>query len=1039
MLLHRRTLALVWSAAGLGALLASSAFAYLTVPSGFVVENAVPGAAFDTPTGIAFLPDGRMLVTLKEGTVWMVQNGSKLPGPMLDLRRVVLNQADRGLLDVAVDPNFGSNRYLYFVYVVDPDSNMVDTNDDAYSRLVRYQLPIGSNFVDTTTRAVLFGRSWPEGPPSGSESHTDGSLRWGVDGSLMVSIGEGAQFDGVDQGGDDPGLFQPGRTNPAEDIGAYRAQYVGSLAGKILRLDPASGLGFSSNPFYDGDPASVRSRVYAYGLRNPFRFCVRPGTGNANPSQGRPGSIYLGDVGWASWEELSIATQPGMNFGWPCREGLHPTDYVTSAPPAHSGCSSLGTPNNPATTFTPPVSDWHHDNGSLSSPGGVTGNAAAGSVFYEGTRYPAPYQGSYFFADFGQSWIRRATVDANDNVIAFALFGDDMDNPVDLLSDPISKDIYYVSISTGQVRRIRYFGSPNGTPVAMASAAPLSGGIPLTVTFSSAGSSDPNGDPLEYIWDFGDGSGAFGPNPTHVYTTTGAFAPTLTVSDLHGGYNTKALQVTVGTAGAFPGTSVVDDFNRPNGSLTAPWVNTSLAAIASNQLRESSNGYSSPIWTGTLFGADQEAYYTFATSPAGPEFHLDLKWQSGSPWVSHIEVKHAGGGVQIATFDDTGVGWVMRGPPIAVTFNSGDQFGARVYGSTVDVFKNGNLIGTRSIAGWAFVNSPGYIGLAMQNVTSRLDNFGGGNFVPQVNTSPIAIISSPSDNSFYVEGQPIDLAGNASDGQTSAAQMGYHWDVTLHHNNHTHPGQLVSDNRNEIFVPESHEDGTGSWLEAHLVVTDGGGLKDTAAVTLWPEVDLDPSPVTVTPDPARRIDVNQFSFKLRNYGRMLSRRSHWVLQAGGTLLAEGDTLVGPLDSLTISVPADVFLPPGSYPLRVVADTLGVVNEPNETNNARMTILTVVDGPVAVGPSLPTFASLSAGVPNPTRRTTRFWLTLPRSEQVSMVVHDIQGRRVWSTTPREYGPGRWELEWDAGAQPPGVYLLQMDAGARRWTRRIAVIR
>jgi hypothetical protein len=458
-----------------------------------------------------------------------------------------------------------------------------------------------------------------------------------------------------------------------------------------------------------------------------------------------------------------------MNFGWPCREGLHETDYVTSAPPAHSGCSSLGTPNNPATTFTPPVSDWHHDNGSLSSPGGVTGNAATGSVFYEGTRYPAAYQGSYFFADFGQSWIRRATVDANDNVITFSLFGDDVDNPVDLLSDPISKDIYYVSISTGQVRRIRYFGSPNGTPVAMASAAPLSGGIPLTVTFSSAGSSDPNGDPLEYIWDFGDGSGAFGPNPTHVYTTTGAFAPTLTVSDLHGGYNTKALQVTVGTAGAFPGTSVVDDFNRPSGSLTAPWVNTSLAAIANNQLRESSNGYSSPIWTGTLFGPDQEAYYTFAISPAGPEFHLDLKWQSGSPWVSHIEVKYAGGGVQIATFDDTGVGWVMRGPPIAVTFNSGDQFGARVYGSTVDVFKNGNRIGTRSIAGWAFVNSPGYIGLAMQNVTSRLDNFGGGNFVPQVNTPPIAIISSPSDNSFYIEGQPIDLAGNASDGDDRGA------------------------------------------------------------------------------------------------------------------------------------------------------------------------------------------------------------------------------------------------------------------------------
>src|SRR6185436_14389585 len=97
--------------------------------------------------------------------------------------------------------------------------------------------------------------------------------------------------------------------------------------------------------------------------------------------------------------------------------------------------------------------------------------------------------------------------------------------------------------------------------------------------------------------------------------------------------------------------------------------------------------------------------------------------------------------------------------------------------------------------------------------------------------------------------------GNASDAQQTASQMTYHWDVTLHHNNHTHPGLLISDNRNDVFMPENHEDGTG--------------LKDTTSVNIWPEVDLDPSPVTVSPDPTRSIDVNHFSFQLRNYGRML--------------------------------------------------------------------------------------------------------------------------------------------------------------------------
>jgi hypothetical protein len=359
----------------------------------------------------------------------------------------------------------------------------------------------------------------------------------------------------------------------------------------------------------------------------------------------------------------------------------------------------------------------------------------------------------------------------------------------------------------------------------------------------------------------------------------------------------------------------------------------------------------------------------------------------------------------------------------------------------VNVFKNGALVGTRSIAGWQFVNSPGYVGLALINAnnTSRIDNFGGGTFVPAVNTPPTAIITSPLDNSFYVEGQAIDLIGNAADGQTDATQMGYHWDVTLHHNNHVHPGQLVSDNRNEIFMPESHEDGTGSWLEVRLVVTDGGGLKDTTSVMVWPEVDLDPSPVTVTPDPARRIDVGRFTFTLRNFGRMLSRSSHWVLRAGGTSLAEGDTLVGPSDSLTISLPVDVFLSPGNYPLRVVADTLGIVHELNEANNSRMRTLAVMDGPVAVVPSFPLEATLSAGIPNPTRRSTRFWLELPRSSQVSLIAHDVQGRRVWSSGPRIYDAGRWELEWDAGDHPPGLYLLEVEVGGNRWIRRVAVIR
>src|SRR5262245_52166471 len=94
-----------WLALGV----APPALAVPSLPTNFVVEDAVPGTSFTLPTSIAFLPDGRMLVGEKQGLVWMVQNGTKLSTPFLDIRDKVLSESDRGLIDVAVDPNFATN------------------------------------------------------------------------------------------------------------------------------------------------------------------------------------------------------------------------------------------------------------------------------------------------------------------------------------------------------------------------------------------------------------------------------------------------------------------------------------------------------------------------------------------------------------------------------------------------------------------------------------------------------------------------------------------------------------------------------------------------------------------------------------------------------------------------------------------------------------------------------------------------------------------------------------------------------------------
>jgi hypothetical protein len=98
----------------------------VTAPNGFVVENAIPGSGFDTPVAIAFLPDGRMFVAEKRGRVYEVQNGVVSPTPLWAGENEVLNIDDRGLLGLAVDPNYFLNHYIYLLYTVDPDSNGVD-------------------------------------------------------------------------------------------------------------------------------------------------------------------------------------------------------------------------------------------------------------------------------------------------------------------------------------------------------------------------------------------------------------------------------------------------------------------------------------------------------------------------------------------------------------------------------------------------------------------------------------------------------------------------------------------------------------------------------------------------------------------------------------------------------------------------------------------------------------------------------------------------------------------------------------------------
>ena len=578
-----------------------------TLPAGFS-EQAI-GSGWEEPIGVAFDPSpdavNRIYVWERAGRVWIVENGVKLPTPLLDISDEVGAWRDFGMLGLALHPNFHENGYLYVSYVVDrhhllnagtPNYNPA-TNEyfaATIGRITRYTARASDGFksVDPASRKILVGESKTTGFPICYQSHGVGHLVFGSDGTLLASCGESASVEEVDNGSN-PNLtyatqaLADGIIRAKENVGAFRAQLVDSLGGKVIRIDPETGNGVPSNPFYvAAQPRAPRSRVWALGFRNPFRFTIRPETGSHDPADADPGVIVLGDVGWGTWEEIDVINGPGKNCGWPLFEGLtRHESFIFYSPENRDAPNPLGgffkfrdllvqetlaTPSwpNPLNTaqqvpasvphfmHTRPVIQANH----LTNPDGpalvptffdttageilvgdpgspVAGpqfgaNASVGGVFYTGTDFPEEYRGTYFHGDFGRGWIKNFVFNANHRltqVSDFAAGG----APVFLATHPTQGGLYVVDYGSATVFKIGYAPGGNFPPTATASASITLGASPLSVDFSSAGSHDPDDLPLAYRWDFGDGTTSTLPSPIHVFTSATAkrFDVTLTVTD----------------------------------------------------------------------------------------------------------------------------------------------------------------------------------------------------------------------------------------------------------------------------------------------------------------------------------------------------------------------------------------------------------------------------------------------------------------------------------------------------------------------------
>ena len=301
---------------------------------------------------------------------------------------------------------------------------------------------------------------------------------------------------------------------------AATSQQLNSYWGKVLRINPDGSIP-TDNPFYDGAGPN-KDAIWAYGLRNPFRMSIDPVTGR----------MYIGDVGGndnsTAIEEINLGIR-GANYGWPLEEG-----------------------NGGVTGATPPIYSYPHSGRDA---------AVMGGIVYRGSQFPSEYYGTYFFGDYVQNTINRLTFDASGNVTdALNFLPADGSKDTLVVGDPVKfvqgpdGSLYYIDLgfndqhvpNDAAIRRIRYVIS-NQPPVVVATATPTTGVPSLTVNFSSAGSFDPEGNPLTYLWNFGDGTTSTAANPTHDYAVAGPYSASLTVSDGVNSTLSSSISISVGT------------------------------------------------------------------------------------------------------------------------------------------------------------------------------------------------------------------------------------------------------------------------------------------------------------------------------------------------------------------------------------------------------------------------------------------------------------------------------------------------------------
>ena len=533
------------------------------------------------PMTLAVLPDRSVLHTARNGTLRRTDSS----GNTAVVGTVpVYSHDEEGLQGVGVDPGFAANRHIYLYYappLTTPGGDAPSAGSDwsawqGVNRLSRFTLTADWKLsAETKVLDVPADR--------GLCCHVGGDIDFDAAGNLYLSTGDDSnpfQSDGYSP------LDERTDRNPAFDA-QRTAGNTNDLRGKILRIKVAANGTYTvpaGNLFAPGT-AGTRPEIYAMGFRNPFRMSVDKATGVVYVGDYGPDAGATTGRGPSGQVEFNRVTGPG-NYGWPYCTGTNTAaetyaawNFATGTAGAKYDCAGGPVNNsfrNTGQSKLPPAKPaWIRYAGDAGSPpefGGGSESPMAGPVYRynasstSATKFPQSFEGHFFAGELGRGWIKPVHVGADGAPGEITTFPWNGKQVMDSAFGP-DGSLYVLDYGTGYFNgdensalyRYDHVGGGNRSPTANATADKVSGQAPLTVAFSSAGSSDPEGGALSYAWSFGDGTTSTAANPTKTYTANGTYDVTLTVTDPQGA--TGSDNVRIGVGNTAPSVTIVTPGN----------------------------------------------------------------------------------------------------------------------------------------------------------------------------------------------------------------------------------------------------------------------------------------------------------------------------------------------------------------------------------------------------------------------------------------------------------------------------------------------